>query len=689
MAEIQIPDWANMNCVTVCGGAKKGPDNRICIPTSEGDMLVSMLENSVRLQIGNIRPENQYGMLVGEPSAQPATVTTTDAHTVITAGKLSLTVQHTPFSFELFSGDTLIQRSSTDGHFERRFRLPPLARTDDGWFINLNLESNEPVYGLGEKWGKLDKRSQLLRSYNSDALGVNAEISYKNTPFAWSPYGWGSLVHTPAPVTHSVGHAPWSQRSYTIFVEDGCLDLFLFVGKNGEEILRQYLNLTGFAPRPPLWSLGVILSKAYYKDPEEVLTTARQVRERKMPCDVITFDGRAWQDTDTRFLFEWDPSRFKDPASVLRELKDQNFKVCVWEYPLVSVENSRYPELSDKGYFLKDKHSGNTFEYEWDQQAFGDVLSPLPKSGIIDFTNPEAYAFWKECHREMCELGVDMIKADFGEQIESDDMLASNGETGHALHNVYALLYNRCVYEAAEAYAANGPFLFSRAAWTGSQRYPAQWGGDPQANWGGMAANIRGGVSWGMSGAPFYATDIGGFYRDERDGVLYARWAQAGVFSAHMRLHGIGPREPWSYGPDVEKAVFDALELRYRLIPYIWQTIETASTTGLPVQRAMALAFPDDRAAWAFEDQFMFGDDILVAPCLKPDGVVEVYLPHGDWRHFQTGEAYKGGKCHKLSLALDEIAVFAKAGAKIPLGPAIQHTDELKGNVKIETYWTT
>lgn len=661
--------------------------NNVCFPTPEGELRVSIGNGHVRIRLGTERPIEQYEMLVTSPEALTAKVSSNEAQTIISAGSLKLVLEHAPFCFELFKHERLIQRSSADGHFERRFRLPPFAKHGNGWMVNLNLESNEPVYGLGEKWGKLDKRGQLVRSYNSDALGVNAEVSYKNTPFAWSPYGWGMLVHTPAPVTHSVGHAPWSQRSYTVVVEDDCLDLILFTGDSGQDILRQYVDLTGHAPVPPLWSLGVILSKAYYSGPDEVLETIKEVRARNMPCDVITFDGRAWQDTNTRFLFEWDPTRYLDPADTLKQVKEQNFKVCIWEYPLVSVENAKFQELSDKGYFLKDKRTGQTYEYEWDQQAFGDVLSPLPKSGIIDFTNPEAYAYWKNCHREMCELGVDMIKADFGEQVESDNMIAFNGESGHALHNVYSLLYNRCVYEAAEEYAENGPFLFSRAGWIGSQRYPAQWGGDPQANWGGMAANIRGGVSWGMSGAPYYATDIGGFYRDERDGTLYVRWAQAGVFSAHLRLHGIGPREPWSYGTDVEKAVFAALKLRYRLLPYIWKSMEAASASGMPLQQAMALAFPEERAAWAFEDQFMFGEDILAAPCLHADGSVEVYLPAGTWLHFQTGEPFTGGKSYKMKLNLEDMAVFVKEGAKIPLGPDIEHTEELNGKPRIEGYW--
>ena len=300
---------------------------------------------------------------------------------------------------------------------------------------------------------------------------------------------------------------------------------------------------------PPEWSLGVILSKAYYRDAEELLSTARKVREQQMPCDVITLDGRAWQDTQTRFAFEWDPSRYHEPAVVMNELKALNFKVCIWEYHLVSVDNPLFDEMSAKGWLLKHRKTGETYRYQCDTSCFGEVLTPLPESGIVDFTHQEAYEFWRDSHKPLFDLGVDMIKADFGEQIEPD-MLAYNGDSGDRLHNVYSLLYNRCVYEAAELYCKSGPFLFSRSSWTGSQRYPAQWGGDPQADLGGLAASMRGGISWGLSGAPFYATDIGGFYADQRDNELYVRWTQAAIFSAHIRLHGIGAREPWSYSAE-------------------------------------------------------------------------------------------------------------------------------------------
>jgi alpha-D-xyloside xylohydrolase len=669
--DVEAPDWGSIPAVTVTGAAKVEADGSVCLATDAGALRVALLDCGARLRFG--AAARDYDILLREPAALPARVESLDGGTRLVAGDRVLEIGHAPLSFSLSVAGRTVQASPSDGHFVRRFRLPPFARLADGWFVSVELGHETPVYGLGEKWGRLDKRGQLVRSFNHDALGVNAEVSYKNAPFAWSPEGWGLFVHTVAPVVHGVGYAPWSQRAYGLKIDDPVLDLFLFDGADGAQILGRYTELTGRAPVPPLWSLGLILSKAYYRTAEEILDVARAVRDRGMPCDTITFDGRAWQDTDTRFAFEWDPSRYPDPTSVIAQLKALDFRICVWEYPLVSVRNPLFDELAAKGWLLKDDRTGEAYRYRWDTEAWGKVLTPLPESGLLDFTHPDAYAYWRDRHRELFEIGVDMIKPDFGEQVEPH-MVASDGARGDALHNVYALLYNRCVHEAAGLYAKDGGFLFSRAAWAGSQRYPSQWGGDPQADWGGLAASIRGGLSWGMTGAPFYATDVGGFYGDQRDPLLYVRWAQASVFSAHMRLHGIGAREPWSYGEEAERAAMAALELRYRLLPYLWSAVEQACATGLPVQRAMALACPDEPESWAFDHQFFCGDDLLVAPSLEPDGRVRVYLPRGEWRRFPGGEPVTGGQVREFWLALDEIAVFAREGAVIPLGPPLQHT---------------
>lgn len=655
---IEPPAWGRVPALRVVGSARVVDGTHLSLPTDAGELAVSVHACGVRLRLGP--PARDYGILVDPPPALAIeAVDGTAGRTRIRAPGRVLEFEHDPLAFRFERDGRLVQTSPSDAHFVRRYRLPPFARLPEGWFVSLELGHATRVYGLGEKWGRLDHRGELLRSYNHDALGVNAERSYKNTPFAWSPDGWGVFVHTAAAVTHAVGYAPWSQRAYALVVEHPSLDLFLLDGTSGAELLAQYTGLTGRAPVPPDWSLGLILSKAYYRDAEEILGVAREVRRRGLPVETITFDGRAWQDTDTRFAFEWCPRRYPDPRPVLAELKALGFRICVWEYPLISVRNPWFAELAGRGWLIRDRRTGEAYRYRWDPEPFGPVLTPLPESGLLDFTHPDAYACWRDRHRALFEAGIDMIKADFGEQID-EHMLASNGASGSELHNAYALLYNRCVYEAAERYARDGAFLFSRAAWAGSQRYPAQWGGDPQADWGGLAASIRGALSWGLSGGPYFATDVGGFYADRRDPELYVRWAQAAVFAAHMRLHGIGPREPWSYGQEAEVAVGRALALRERLRPYLQRCMAEAQATGLPVQRAMVLACPDEPAAWAFETQFCCGPELLVAPCLEPGGRVDVYLPAGRWHAPLLGTRFEGGRTHRLTLALDQIAVFER-----------------------------
>jgi len=675
------PAWERLPPVCVRGPARPLGDGRYCFETSDGPLAVTPIADGVRINLGH-HEKPDYGILAGAPKPVAAELEEAEGETRFLWGENRLVIRHEPLAFDLRRDGDRLLRSPSDGHFVREFRLPPFARVRDGWLAVIDLPSGAPVYGLGEKWGPLDKRGQLIHSVTHDALGVNSERSYKNCPFAWSPAGWGVFVHTPAAVHHAIAFAHWSNRSYGLYVEDEALDLFVFTGATPAAIIERYTRLTGRPAMPPLWSLGVILSKAYYRDAEELLAAARAVRERGMPCDTITLDGRAWQDTPTRFHFSFDPSRYPQPAEVIAEVKRLGFRLCIWEYPLVSFTGPHFAELAARGWLLKDA-SGKPYRFRFDPEPFGAVLTQLPDSAVIDLTHPDAYAWWRERNEELFRLGVDMVKTDFGEQVEHG-MRAANGDTGERLHNVYPLLYNRCVFEAAQRAAEGGACLLGRAGWAGSQRYPAQWGGDPQADWEGLAASIRGGLSWAMSGAACYATDIGGFYGDRRDAELFVRWTQAAVFSSHMRFHGIGDRTPWSYGGEAFACVMDALKLRYRLLPYLWATLREACATGLPVQRAMAVACPDEPEAWGFEEQFFFGPDILVAPVLGPGGRVRAYLPEGRWHPLQGGAALEGGRTHRLTLGPGEIAAFVREGAEIPFGPEVETTAGLGAEPPVE-----
>ena len=676
------PKWSALPPIEAVGRPSAGK-GVVAIPTSVGPMTVAAVAPGVyRLRLGEATPPD-YGILVRDPAAIDAAIRIGDDEVEIGTDRSTLTIQLAPIKFTLTRGEEAIFGSTRDGHFTRPHRLPPFARLDDGWFAAFGLDSGEAVYGLGEKWGPLNRRGQLVVSKAVDSLGVNEEISYKNCPFAWSPDGWGVFVHTPGQVTHGVGFAQWSHRAYGVAVEDSVLDLFIIAGADPAEVIGRYTDLTGRTTIPPLWSLGVWLSKAYYKDADELLATARAVRERGVPCDVIVLDGRAWLDTRTRFAFEFDPARYPDPKAVTDQIHALDLKLCCWEYPLISVHHPLFDELAERGWLLRHRDTGQPYRFSWDPEPFGTVLTPLPDSGLIDLTHPDAYAYWRDRHNDLFDLGVDVIKSDFGEQVP-DEAIAANGDDGRRLHSVYPLLYNRCVFEATEARTPGEGLVFGRSGWAGSQRYPMQWGGDPQSDWEGLAASLRGGLSWGLSGVPCYATDIGGFYGAQPDAELFVRWTQAAVFSSHMRFHGIGPREPWAFGEEAETIVRAFIDLRYRLLPYTQGMLAEARDTGLPCMRAMALAFPDDPAAWAFDNQFMFGPDLMVVPVLQPGGRVRCYLPPGSWHDFWTGEVIGGGRAIEMVAPLDRLPLYGRSGGVLPLGPVVAHTGELAGRDRVD-----
>lgn len=610
----------------------------------------------LRLRIGVSRGPD-YGFLVQSPGAPLEAEILPEAYSFKT-GAVSLRLDFAPsLRLTLSRAGVPLLASSEDGHIRGGLRIPALGRSGGAWVVAFALGSGEPVYGLGEKFGPLNRRGGAFACWNEDALGVNAEASYKNVPLAWSPRGWGLFVHTPARTLHGVGYAPWSHRTYILLVEDEALDLFFLAG-TPLEILEAYTWLTGRPPLVPPWSYGVWWSRCYYRTPEEALGVARELRGRDIPGDVLVLDGRAWLEVATRCTLEWDPSRYPDPEGFIRELKGLGFRVCLWEYPYVSVHSPLFAELAAKGYFLKDAQ-GNPLVYRWDPEPFGEVLTPLPPSGILDFTNPEAVRWWQERHQALLAQGVDVMKTDFGEQVPREAR-AHNGDTGSRLHNPYALLYNQSVYGATPE-----GLVFARSGYVGSQRYPVHWGGDPQADWEGLAASIRGGLSWGLSGGAYYAHDVGGFYGNPDPG-LYLRWVQAATFFSHMRFHGMGPREPWHFGPEIGGAVRLWLRLRMRLVPYLAHLAQQAAATGQPLARALPLVYPEDPFAHGFDTQFLLGD-ILVAPVLRPEGRVEVYLPEGVWQDLWTGRSWQGPELLRLHVPLEQIPLFARRGARLLL----------------------
>ena len=552
-----------------------------------------------------------------------------------------------------------------------------------------SISPQEHFYGFGEKFIPIDKRGQKIILWNTDALGVGTEKSYKNVPFFMSSKGFGIFINTTCKVVSYVGDPSKSSNSFVIEINDSRLDYYLIYGPSFKDILNQYTEITGKSPVPPKWSFGIWMSRCYYESRKVVEKVADELREKGIPCDVINFDGY-WMRDGMICDFIWDEERFSDPEKMIYKLKKKGFKICLWEYPYVSVKSKMYKEGEKRGFFLTKKdgsvyqinsgavaasHTKKGFKGQGMIGSFGS-LPKAPPVGIVDFSNPEALRWYQEKHKPLLQMGVDVFKTDFGEEIP-EDSYSYSGINGKEMHNLYSLLYNKTVFEITKSIKGKG-LVWGRSLWAGSQKYPVNWGGDPQANFVGMACTLRGGLSCGLSGIPFWSHDIGGFYGDKPSPKLYIRWAQFGLLSSHARCHGTTPREPWEFGEEALRIFRFYAKFRYRLIPYLYSYAYIASKTGLPVMRAMVLEYQDDPNVYDKDLQYMLGKELLVAPIFDESNERYVYLPEGKWIDYWTGDIYEGPYNLFYKAPINIIPLFVKAGAIIPMGPKMNYVGERK-----------
>ncbi|MDO4758315.1 MAG: alpha-xylosidase [Rikenellaceae bacterium] len=568
-------------------------------------------------------------------------------------------------------------RLSAYDHFSPpRYDALPLAYcekegTIDRATLSFECKADECFAGTGERFTKMDLSGHTFYLKNQDGQGVNNRRAYKNIPFYLSSRIYGVFYHTSNYCKLSL--ADHSTRSVQFLNEDSTVDAFLIGGATPERILYNYRSLTGFPTLPPMWSFGIWMSRMTYFSADEVQEICDRLRREKYPCDVIHLDT-GWFRTDWLCEWKFNPERFPDPEGFLKGLKEDGYRVSLWQLPYVAQGAEQIDEAKENRYIAP-----LTKEQE---RTEGSNFSTLDYAGTIDFTYPKATEWYKGLLKELLDMGVVCIKTDFGENIHMD--ADYYGMKPEQLNNLYALLYQKAAYEITKDVTGDG-IVWARAAWAGCQRYPLHWGGDSASTWDGMAGSVKGGLHFGLSGFGFWSHDVPGFHslpnfmNSPLDEKVYVRWTQFGVFSSHMRYHGSFKREPWHY-PAIAPIVKRWWKLRYRLMPYILEEAKVATESGFPMLRALALHHADDRTVWHIDDEYYFGQEFLVAPVMNAEDKRDVYLPEGEWVNFFTGERHEGGRWLKgVEVPLDMMPVFVKEGAKISIYPDVepQHTDQM------------
>ena len=526
------------------------------------------------------------------------------------------------------------------------------------------LAPEEGIYGFGESFTRLNKRGQRVIAYLRDAMGAQGRYQYKSVPFFLSSRGYGMFVHTSAPVTFDVG-AEYDAHT-TIYSGDEMMDLFVFLGEP-KDVVSEYTAVTGRSPVPPLWSFGLWMSRITYKSEAEVRDVAAKLRQYKVPADVLHLDT-GWFETDWRSDYQFSKSRFTDPAKMIADLKKDGFHVSLWQYTYFTPKNALSRELIDQGLTVKD--------------AGGRMAT---EDAVLDFTNPKAVAWYRDKLAGLLKMGVSVIKADFGEGAPLDGIYA-NGRTGWYEHNLYPVRYNQTVWDLTKEITGDG-IIWGRSAWAGSQRYPLHWGGDAENTNSAMAAELRGGLSFGLSGFTFWSHDVGGFV-NRAPADLYRRWMAFGALTSHMRTHGAPPREPWEYGPAMLADFQRGLGMRYSLMPYIYSQAYVSSAKGWPMVRTLFFEYPDDPTSWTVDDEYLFGSSMLVAPLFADSATSrQVYLPPGTWIDYQSGKSYEGARWHTIEAGPIPIVALVKDHTVLAhVAPALSTAQIDWKNVELRVY---
>ncbi len=517
-----------------------------------------------------------------------------------------------------------------------------------------------------------------------DQKGATVELIQRNTevsiPFLLSSRMYGFLWNNPA-----VGRVELGTNE-TRWVAEATpqLDYWVTTGAAAAEIMEHYADATGHTPDFPEWAAGFWQCKLRYRTQEELMSVAREHKRRGLPMSVIVADFFHWT---LQGDWKFDPALWPDPAAMVRELAEMGVQLMVSIWPSVNALSENFEALQARGLLLRTERGIPVLHNFRDNRPEGPAFTYY-----YDATNPEARKFmWEKIREHYYRIGIKVFWLDACEPemhpMDVDNVRFHTG-TGLVAANAYPMLHEQGVFEGMREEGQAAILNLCRSAWAGSQRVGAAvWSGDIDSTFEALQAQVREGLNIGLSGIPWWTTDIGGFYGGDPDSPafreLLIRWFEFGVFCPLFRLHGFrnvvfddttmlfsgGPNEVWSYGEEAYAIVKDQLFLRERLRPYVMAQMKLAQEKGIPPMRPLFFDYPSDAACAAVDDQFLFGPDILVAPILHAGARSrDVYLPAGTaWTDAWTGQKLSGGEHVTADAPLTRIPVYLREGARVPI----------------------
>jgi alpha-glucosidase (family GH31 glycosyl hydrolase) len=535
--------------------------------------------------------------------------------------------------------------------------------------LHFQVVGEQHFYGLGQGGQPFDRLGVTRRLWNRHVNhGPGGDIA---VPLILSNAGYGLFFDHPGPASFDAGSS--NDITYLDYeCEARALDFYYLAGASLRETLGLIATLLGSAAMPPRWALGYLQSTRHFENHSEIMRLADTFRDKSFPCDAIIFlssygDARGWN-LGVGSL-DYEPALIGDGRAFVEALHERGFRVVMHEYPVLHGESPLYEQASTDGRLLEEG-------YQTRGDAEPSATDYHQGQRYINFFRQEVGGWWWQKHRALVDDGVDGWWLDGGEGPDSD--LNEPQETNH---NRYDLLRQQAFFEGeARDRPEKRAFLLCRSGGPGMQRFGACcWSGDINNTWTTLEEQLSVGLNVGLSGIPYWGTDIGGFYAVAPEThELFLRWFQFGAFCPIFRAHGQNWRMhlPWAYGAEVEEICRRYVELRYRLLPYTYTLAWQAHQQGLPPMRPLVLNYPDDPQVWQLASEFLWGDDILVAPVTR-GGVTHwpVYLPKGVWHDFWTHQAFRGPLWVSAPAPLDRLPLFVRSGAILPFGPVTQHWD--------------